>query len=333
VFVCLQQYLCSNIKSLLQHSDIQLYLDKQYFLFLFIYACKHDKVNIIKGLMAVKHFRDWFETVPVDDGVPCFVYVVRTKVSLNFIRVFIDNNIDPNVRNKYHLPLLFMACDNIELLKVLLLHPRLDVNILGNYCNSILCQQHMFDNDHDPILLSDPRFSVLNITYSYSRDETVFKHICMRKYNSNTIKLAIIKYVSQKYPTPTKAEDFDLDLDLDLKLDINSTGYTHKAKDLLSQYICNNNIIDQWKVDVDDPLSQIFTLVILLCDNYLTIKKEIAVEQNNMVRWFNIMTRLPMELQTVLCHTAFACGDKRSPVKGSLVTNQAKKLFAYYGST
>lgn len=181
-----------------------------------------------------------------------------------------------------------------KLLKLLLSSRKLDINTVIANDSNILFSLYRNNTLIDNSLLSDLKFNVTNIINVRGKQLSVFHHVCMNKWIVHTIKITIVKFV-QQCPFGVLNVIKDIMNDSNNKIGFN-------AELLLSQYIMDNSIIYSWMADVDEPISQMFTLAVLISDDYLKIKHNNVVDDmdvNNIIRWFNIIVKLPMELQTI----------------------------------
>ena len=80
--------------------------------------------------------------------------------------------------------------------------------------------------------------------------------------------------------------------------------------------------------ELRDPfISDLFSLVIFLCDELLTVSTEpsLSIFKERAVRFFKIAQCLPMELEMVLCNRAFGAG------KNSVLTQHSEPAFKKLG--
>jgi len=106
-------------------------------------------------------------------------------------------------------------------------------------------------------------------------------------------------------------------------IEVKSQGYY-----LIRYYKRNLSLLLKYQVEVD-PISRLFTTIVLLCDNHLILKPVITTTTvtnniNNITRFYNIVCKLPMEIQMLLCHCMF--GSSKQNVNSSLITEQAKVI-------
>ena len=75
----------------------------------------------------------------------------------------------------------------------------------------------------------------------------------------------------------------------------------------------------------DSFISDLFALVIFLCDDLLTMSAEPTVTDKKATRFFQIVHHLPMELQMVICNRVFGAG------KGIVLTKHSEPAFKKLG--
>ena len=80
---------------------------------------------------------------------------------------------------------------------------------------------------------------------------------------------------------------------------------------LLQKYRQDNSVIHQWKAEVKEVISYLFTVTTLVNDSYLRLKDgdddgDGSEDEDNLrvglQRWFSITNQLPLEVNMLLCH-------------------------------
>lgn len=91
--------------------------------------------------------------------------------------------------------------------------------------------------------------------------------------------------------------------------------------ELIEKYLRDTSLTMKYRIEVD-PVSKVYTSIVLLCDNYFKLRME--DKNNNERRFYTIAKRLPMDLQMLLCHRLF--NSTKQSVSGQLFTEQGKLL-------
>ena len=97
---------------------------------------------------------------------------------------------------------------------------------------------------------------------------------------------------------------------------------------LLSQYLSSRKRIAHWcRLSFDLPeakAASLFAIIIYLCDGFLRLPPEARSKTG---RFLSIASRLPLELQMMLCNRAYGLA------KSSIVHQDSEPAFAFYGSS
>jgi len=157
------------------------------------------------------------------------------------------------------------------------------------------------------LLLQDPR---LIIDTKHRDDESLLHYLV---YNH---KIDIIKWIialSGGHNLGFRESTFDAITVSERDLD----NHMHEGIKLLQAYRDNPDKV-QFDVRIELGLkslviADLYTLIIFICDDLLTIKRysnqntlvQQQMNSDNIVRFFNITTRLPIELQMLMCHRVF----------------------------
>ena len=88
---------------------------------------------------------------------------------------------------------------------------------------------------------------------------------------------------------------------------------------LIVHYRQNPHLLLKYQVEVNSS-SKMFTTIVLLCDDYLRLNP--ICTHDNIIRFYNIVCKLPMDIQKILCHCMF--GSSKQNISGALITKQAK---------
>jgi len=209
---------------------------------------------------------------------------------MNGLIAKISQRLDINVNavNKYGwTPLMcsipFAPVDSIHDLEQYLLNPRTNVNTINNQGRTALdiaCSEH---NGYEEIDLSVIKrlLAVKAVTY----------------YDLSNTNLAKLENTRVDEPNMTQNCVFIEDYNYVL------------------EYRSNTNILLKMQLGLD-PVSKVFAMIVLLCDDYYRLKQS--------SRFYNICCKLPMNLQMVMCHRLF--DSMRNNVTSKLFTARAKRL-------
>lgn len=224
---------------------------------------------------------------------------------------------------------LIIACENYDLITTqkILNHPNFDVNHIYNNRTVLmyLCKYKKDDSTESNYqdvyiwlinkLLKNTKLNINShvieaFTYAIKNNfESAIRLFlnnqkiieCIRPYYINSLLYAS----SNNYTNLTKRL-----LIAEIK-DISYLRFNHNKHELIKQYIQNPNIINEWN---NEYATQLFMLMVLTTDGYYVIKpfRELYKE---ITRFFNIICRLPIELQMVIANYAY--GQRKIFIKTS----------------
>jgi len=186
-----------------------------------------------------------------------------------------------------------------EIVKILLAHPLINVNILdeeGLIALSLACEEGNTEVVH--LLCEDLRVEV-NLTASKYGYIPLYLTVCFHSFESVKWLMAL------------RGED----LDLGEKASYDGTNWTTSLEiagelgfteiiSLLERFTANPAQVQyELRVELGLPASlasELFAVVVFLCDDLLKIRH--VETQTSAGRFFSIAAMLPMELQMLLCH-------------------------------
>jgi len=229
-------------------------------------------------------------------------------------------DVNVNITNEVGNTLLHTICRNgmYSVLMRMLDRDDIDVNARNKYGWTPLMSltTYVFDEILPAFskYLLDPRTKVNTVN---NQGRTVLDIVCSEYGGYDTSDLNIIKYLLAARATTS----YNLkDTQKLLITQVHEPGFSQESVyiqdyDFVIKYWNDPNILIDEQIMLD-PVSKVFTTVVLLCDNYYKLKTP--------NRFYQICCKLPMDLQMLLCHRIF--GSSRKNITGALVTAQAKKL-------
>jgi hypothetical protein len=285
------------------------------------WASDNDNVVAVEKLIAID--RKLVENAYIDNE-PYFIYLVKDRAN-NLKMLLAKHRFNPNVKSTSGESLLDQCYLNSEA-KYLLQNPDLKFDNVTYNTMSHMSYNHLNLLIHHPNFLATVRrrgiMSTLYLVFIQSTDVQDCKRILVAL-------LPLLDDVGQIDMCYNRYYGFKLN---------------HNLRNLLQEYInTKGNIINQWRADVKEPISYLFTLATLVTDEYPCVNakdkdedknKDQNQNQNqskNFCRWLNIIKQLPIELQTILCHLTVGYDNGEwSYVPGPTVECQARSIFGSY---
>jgi len=238
---------------------------------------------------------------------------------------------------------LHRACchNRSELVKELLKHPNIDPNQPDEHQNTpftLACYRNAVESVE--LLLNDPRVETNSGNFKANRGDSGAVML-----NSGLIlaaKMGCIGVVECMLASLRGVNHVDVENALEEAIRGGNNEIVTLLKDYqVKRFETVKSLRIKLKLQEYGPVS-IFILVVLLCDGYFSFKKSsrlitnfldqkrfFATKKHKKEDWrkfFNIMLKLPMELQMLVCNRMF--GLSRNNVKGRLV-NTALKLMCF----
>ena len=204
---------------------------------------------------------------------------------------------------------------NLDVLRLLLTTTGINLNAKDRYLQTVL--SYATGNDNREIL-----------KYLLAAGATCYDKYIERIIVTNAVIVTNDRIknmdVNHHHDISDDNSDDDNQDDILTDIEVKSQGYY-----LIRYYKRNLSLLLKYQVEVD-PISRLFTTIVLLCDNHLILKPVITTTtvtnniSNNITRFYNIVCKLPMEIQMLLCHCMF--GSSKQNVNSSLITEQAKVI-------
>jgi len=252
--------------------------------------------------------------------------VEAVKYLLN--RVDINPNIMSLLSNdsQYTFTPLHIACTigNVEMIELLLVSkPGIDVNALDNHgCSPLIKLCKSINEEYVTkcikVILSLRPDINLNIQFvnvnnnNDRRKRTLLDLVCVKGY------FEVVKYLLAFGATTSKdLKNINSDDDNYSDIGHNASIDPHVGYNLVKQHINDPYLFISHKAEID-PISKVFTTIVLLCDGYYRLKQSSS--------FYNIVCKLPMDLQMIMCHRLFR--STKQNITGKLVTEQVKLLLA-----
>jgi len=322
-------------------------------------ACVNNDVSIVKLLLCNPDINVNVDVnvdvnvnvnaVDLDTGNTS-LHIAVEKHNVNIVKLLIQQpHVNVNIQNNKGCTPLHLACryGNIDIVNVLLGFNGINVNIktdggytplsnacIGRYIEVIDALLH-YDNLNIncdaplPLILSslDSNTDVIKMLLCHpnidvhkknNKNFTALMAMCERHYNylhsiANTLQVDTtehIKYLLCKNYNPSTNIIDDEQLD---------------HYEIIKQIKQQHSLLLPYKAKID-TVSYIFTLVVLVCDNYFTLKQNsYNLDKQHQQRFFNICTQLPMEIQMIICHRV--CGSRKDIISSLLVNEQTKIIF------
>jgi hypothetical protein len=179
---------------------------------------------------------------------------------------------------------------DLQMIALLLTHPDIDVNVRTGFEGrrnpfSILCEKrHIFCLR---FLLQDPRVIV-----SPAAAENSLEIMMLLIASGKELDLGILE--------PEKGDGEDHEVPEGITL-------LERFRDHPEETRREARVVTGW---FDEAASEVFALVVFLCDGILRVKEE---TQNVAARFFKIAQSLPLELQMVLCYRVVGSGAVNIP--------------------
>jgi len=316
----------------------------------FISACGDGNLEVVEEILEVPGFDPNNRSDRQFNGLQSACYNGRTQIVSKLLSL---PNVDVNVRNEgMNNTLIHLACEenNLDVIRMLLLIPSIDVNARNKDGKTPLFVAVHWDhieiiklliqagadlskknNSGTNILISGCDFGTIKfildiaspevaldlMTCPDQSDYSFLDHI-LYGFQGSCDGIVLLRYFLIKVSLVAK--------ELGVKINIGDERH-----ELLKQYEADPKIIWLWQAETD-PISDVFTQVVMLCDNYYCVgtsrflnpqEKEGEKENPEVVnrkRWFSIVSQLPMELQMLACHRLF--DSMKQNVHGRLVTAQ-----------
>jgi ankyrin repeat protein len=248
-----------------------------------------------------------------------FLKLVQTGIA-NEVKQFLEDNPTFNVNEVLYghgYTALHFACrdDHHEIVSVLLMHPQINVNQKNNKGST-------------PFLLGclNGRVEVVKILLKDSR-----VNINMADDNGCTPLLyaSYDGYVEViKWMIALRGDDLDLDLDEKGKyigieysaIEVARKENKTEVVSLLERFTANpSQARHEFRFElglIDEDAAELFAMTVFLCDDFLRLKEPttasytVQTENANIICFFDMMSKLPMELQMVLCYRVFGSGKE-----------------------
>lgn len=207
----------------------------------------NDIINMEKFLIIHK---DAIEELYINEE-PCFIYALNVK-SGDVFNLFVKYKLDPNVTDTNNKSLLRCVINNY--FKYSYSYDFLS-NFINTYSNidftdvvnDYFTLKQLINNKLDFVLSNTRLIYTIKLKFKYA-----LNLFAITLTDEISCKSVLIKFVNEiKY------------------LDI--WHYTNTMQILISQYLQNNSIIYKWICEIGEPISYLFTLIILLCDDYLEL--------------------------------------------------------------
>jgi len=334
-----------NIKHILEHSTFDVNSCVYEGGTILHFACNAGSIKVIKLLMT-------HDKVDVNKPDVCGGTALNsTHISIDVAKLLLKfRDINVNKKDKNGDTPLHTACvsRNKQMVKLLLTHPNININEVNNKGMTPLAYSCYYNNDDIiRVLLNNPAIDI-------NKSNIIAPlHLAVEKKNINVIKLLLcqpginINQVDEYGRTPLDyicaLSEGNTWLSSRRTIKINVCSKEEIIIKLLMAYgatitnqkikICNNseldkyltdpNVINDWKATFDF-ISHLFTLVVLLCDEYFTFNTQSCGRSVDMIRFFTICKQLPMELQMLICHRLY--GSHKNYVKSDSVTLHCKLI-------
>jgi hypothetical protein len=190
---------------------------------------------------------------------------------------------------------------HVEVVKVLLTHPHININCKDKYGSTPLSYGCMNDRDSVVrVLLKDPR---VDITMVDDDGCTPLWHAACEGHN-NIIEWLIASGRDLGDIKNTKGEY--LEAGSYTALEIAKRNWKSEVVSLIERFLTNPSQTRHEihvKLGLLDELSaSVFALIVFVCDGLLQLKP-VSITSLPAARFFTIVTKLPMELQMILCNT------------------------------
>jgi len=255
---------------------------------------------------------------------PANFFLACSYHASNLIKVFVEHNVNPNVytSDDDNVSLLQFAINtnDYNTIKALVCHPNLNMDITyhGLTIPYIIISQYMIPhfNVSIPILkllLEHPRVDLHKHSIGVNHNKTLFEAACQCCNHELYIKLCLLTVIQQCKTLPT------------------IDNMSRVANTLVQQWHRNPDVIWRWRSNIGEPISELYTQVVLLCDNYLLLKTSLSNNNNidtRYIRWYNIITKLPIELQMLLCHRIYHSDGHF--IHSKMFEAQANNIFSHY---
>jgi hypothetical protein len=222
-----------------------------------------------------------------------------------------DTRFHPNQNAKQGQKLLAVICEEYyeyggeEMLELLLTDPRTDVNINEGEPIRFLCGS--LDNTSGIVqLLQDPRL-ILPVG-----EQSPLHMVCACSYDGNSIEekiayreaaaLLMLAYHDRGVPMPQDVESDDIMI---------QTWLDKSPKERVQQIrkdmpgmaeIYDGKIVPEYN---RQGAAHLFTLGVMLCDDYQKLKTPLTAEQEKVVKFFTMFSKLNMDIQMKLSNVVF----------------------------
>jgi ankyrin repeat protein len=247
-------------------------------------------------------------------------------------------NVDVTVKYNKTSTLLHIACYNHlnNAIKALLTNPKIDVNAKDRFNSTALmefCRCDWSINDVDNNDIHIDTLKLLLTTPNIDLNASCDNYHTVLFFATDNRNREILKYLLAAGAYLYDKTNLHLFID------------PHKVEGyrLIEYYNKNPSLLLKYKVEVD-CISKVFASVVLLCDDYFTLKSTFTLKPTFVLkstftseststsestftlksasRFYEIARKLPMDLQMLLCHRLYR--STRQNVNGKLFLEQAK---------
>jgi len=324
----------------------------------FISACESGNLDVVEEILEIPGFDPNDMGIERFNGLQFACYNGQTRIVSKLLSL---PNINLDVRTQFGNTILHWACErnNLDTVKLLLLNPSINIdayntsgetplfittcwnhieitkllirnganiNKKNNIGTNILVKGCSFETMKFILDIASPKVAFDLMTSANENNQSLLSHI-LYTFRGRDYGIRVLKYFLIKLTSVTK----------ELGLEINIGDGKHE---ILEQYKANPEIIWSWQAETD-PISDVFTQVVMLCDEYYCFKtckvlnpaggvreeKEEEKEDPEVMererRWFKIVSQLPMELQMLACHRLFY--SMKQNVNSKLITAQMRR--------
>ena len=235
--------------------------------------------------------------------------------------IFENPDLDINVVGCFAPLHAIVANGNKELFEIFLSHPEVDVNIRNGNDHTPLMTIEM--NTYLEMFLMLLKHPKIDVYCKDSSGNSIFYDICI----SGCIE-GLLWWVALGFKIDFKSDEVKSAYDRMIEYERlravlergkkSSRFYNYpKMRELLNLYRNDKDkavFESKYRVGNESVLSTVlFSLVVFLCDGFLKVKAE---ENSETARFFRIASKLPMEIQMILCYRVF-----RSPKQGMCTTD------------